>query len=117
MFQVNENEFETLRCQIGTSNESRGGRRYTAYVFTDQGLDMLSSVLQSKEATVINIQIVRAFVAMREALSTHVGLARKLEQLEYKLGQHAEEVASLFEAIKQLMPPSPRRNTEWVSDP
>lgn len=68
---------------------------------------MLSSVLQSKEATQINIQIIRAFVAMREALSAHTELARKLEQLEYRLGNHDEEIATLFEAIKQLMTPIP----------
>ena len=68
---------------------------------------MLSSVLQSKEAAMINIQIIRAFVVMREVISSHVELARKLEQLEYKLGQHDEEIASMFEAIKQLMAPLP----------
>lgn len=64
---------------------------------------MLASVLQSQEAAMINIQIVRAFVAMREAMATSVELGRKLEQLEYRLGQHDDEIASLFEAIKQLM--------------
>lgn len=68
---------------------------------------MLSSVLQSKEAAMINIQIIRAFVTMREFISSHVELARKLEQLEYRLGQHDEEIASMFEAIKQLMVPLP----------
>ncbi len=77
------------------------------YAFTEQGVAMLSSVLQSKEAAIINIQIIRAFVAMREFISTHVELARKLEQLEYRLGQHDEEIASMFEAIKQLMMPLP----------
>jgi hypothetical protein len=55
----------------------------------------------------ISIQIIRAFVAMREFISTHAELARKLEQLEYRLGQHDEEIASMFEAIKQLMAPLP----------
>lgn len=68
---------------------------------------MLSSVLNSKEAAQVNIQIVRAFVAMREAISAHVELARKLEQLEHRLGLHDEEIASMFEAIKQLMAPLP----------
>jgi hypothetical protein len=70
---------------------------------------MLSSVLQSKEASMINIQIVRAFVVMREALATHIELSRKLEQLEYRLGHHDEEIASMFEAIRQLMTPLPGR--------
>ena len=64
---------------------------------------MLASVLQSKEAAMINIQIVRAFVAMRETIATSAELARKLDQLEYRLGQQDEDIASLFEAIKQLM--------------
>lgn len=107
MFQLTDEELTALRCQTGTSKEGRGGRRYFPYAFTEQGVAMLSSVLQSKEAVIINVQIVRAFVAMREVISTHVELARKLEQLEYRLGQHDEEIASLFEAIKQLMAPIP----------
>lgn len=103
MFRLSDQELTDLRCQIGTSNEGRGGRRYHPYVFTEQGVAMLASVLQSKEAAMINIQIVRAFVAMREAIATSADLARKLEQLEYRLGQQDDDIASLFEAIKQLM--------------
>lgn len=107
MFILSNQEVTALRCQIGTSKKGRGGRRYQISVFTEQGVAMLSSILQSKESTMINIQIVRAFVAMRETLSTNVELSRKLEQLEYKLGNHDDEIASLFEAIKQLMMPLP----------
>ena len=108
MFQLSDQEVTDLRCQIGTSSSSSyGGRRYRPLAFTEQGVAMLSSVLQSKEAAVVNIQIIRAFVAMREFISTHTELARKLEQLEYRLGQHDEEIASMFEAIKQLMAPLP----------
>ena len=109
MFQLSEQDITNLRCQIGTSSSSYGGRRYRPLVFTEQGVAMLSSVLQSKEAAMINIQIIRAFVAMREFISSHVELARKLEQLEYRLGQHDEEIASMFEAIKQLMAPPPAK--------
>ena len=66
---------------------------------------MLSSVLKSKEAALVNIEIMRAFVRMREAISAHAELSRKLEQLEYRLGKHDDEIAGLFEAIKQLMKP------------
>ena len=66
---------------------------------------MLSSVLHSKEAAVVNVQIMRTFVAMREIFTTHVELSRKLEQLENRLGHHDQEIAGLFEAIKQLMVP------------
>lgn len=103
MFQLSDQELADLRCQIGTSSSTYGGRRYHPYAFTEQGVAMLASVLQSKEATMINIQIVRAFVAMREAIATSAELARKLEQLEYRLGQQDDDIASLFEAIKQLM--------------
>ncbi len=107
MFRLLDQEVANLRCQFGTSSSSYGGRRYLPLVFTEQGVAMLSSVLQSKEAAIINIQIIRAFVAMREFISTHAELARKLEQLEYRLGQHDEEIAAMFEAIKQLMAPLP----------
>lgn len=111
MFQLSNQEVTNLRCQIGTSSSTYGGRRYRPLVFTEQGVAMLASVLQSQDAVSVNIQIVRAFVAMREALSTNVELARKLEQLEYRLGQHDDEIASLFEAIKQLMIfPSQKKN-------
>jgi phage regulator Rha-like protein len=103
MFQLWNQEVEDLRSQFATSNEGRGGRRYRPFAFTEQGVAMLASVLQSKEAALINFQIVRAFVAMREAIATSAELARKLEQFEYRLGQHDDDIASLFEAIKQLM--------------
>ena len=114
MFQLSDQELKDLRCQIGTSSSSYGGRRYRPLVFTEQGVAMLSSVLQSKEAASINIQIVRVFVAMRETISSHGELARKLEQLEYRLGQHDDEIASLFEAIKQLMKPLPTKKRERI---
>jgi hypothetical protein len=114
MFQLTTQELENLRCQIGTSKMYRGGRRYPPYAFSEHGVAMLASVLQSKEAALINIQIVRAFVAMRETISTHVELALKLEQLEYRLGQHDDEIASLFEAIKQLMKPLPEKKKNRI---
>lgn len=114
MFTLSLQELKDLRCQIGTSSSSYGGRRYVPYVFTEQGVALLASVLQSKEAAMINIQIVRAFVAMREALTTHVELARKLEQLEYHLGQHDDDISALFEAIKQLMAPAPPKKKHRI---
>lgn len=107
MFQLSNRESESLRCQFGTSNAGRGGRRYQPYVFSEQGVAMLSSVLHSREAALINIQIIRAFVAMREALALHKDLAAQLEQLERRLGAHDTEINALFEAIKQLMTPPP----------
>ena len=110
-FQLSNQEVIDLKCQIGTSSSWGGRRRSTPYAFTEQGVAMLSGVLQSQEAATVNVQIMRAFIAMREALSAHVELARKLEQLEYRLGHHDDEISALFEAIRQLMiPPSkPKR--------
>lgn len=112
-FQLSDQEVTDLKCQIGTSNSRGGRRRSKPYAFTEQGVAMLSSVLRSNEAGVVNVQIMRAFVAMREAISLHKELSFKFEQLEYRIGKHDDEIAALFEAIKQLMlpigPPKKRR--------
>jgi len=99
-FQLTENEFEDLRCQIGTSRW--GGRRYLPYAFTEQGVAMLSSVLRSKRAVQVNIEIMRAFVRLREILATHKDLARKLEALEKR---YDSQFRVVFDAIRQLMTP------------
>lgn len=83
------------------------GVRRRPYAFTEHGVAMLSSVLNSDRAIEVNIAIMRAFVRLREILSTHKDLARKLEDLERKLGQHDDKFAVVFEAIRQLMAPSP----------
>ncbi len=75
------------------------------YVFTEQGVAMLSSVLRSKRAILVNIVIMRAFVKLRQILSTHKALAHKLEQLEKKIEKHDGEIRTIFEAIRQLMTP------------
>src|SRR5437870_5079988 len=80
MFQLTKEEAERLRFQIGISKPGRGGRRYVPYVFTEQGVAMLSSVLRSKRAVHVNIAIMRAFVRLRQILATHKELARKLEE-------------------------------------
>ena len=102
MFQLDAQEFESLRFQLGISNLGRGGRRYCPYAFTEQGVAMLSSVLHSKQAVHVNIEIMRAFVRFRELLATHKDLARKLEELEKK---YDEQFAVVFRAIRELMAP------------
>jgi len=78
-------ETEVLRCQIGTLKTGRGKhRKFLPYVFTEQGVAMLSSVLRSKRAVLVNIEVVRAFVRLREMLSSNADLARKLAALEGK---------------------------------
>jgi len=108
MIQLTEEEAEFLRCQFGISNEGRGGRRYLPYAFTEQGVAMLSSVLRSPRAVKVNIDIMRAFVKLRQLLATHVDLVRKLEDLEKK---YDSQFKIVFEAIRQLMikPEPPRK--------
>ena len=101
---------ENLRLQSATS--SYGGRRYLPYVFTEQGVVMLSSVINSERAIMVNIAIMRAFVRLREILLTHKDLAVKIEALELKyknhdmkLSEYDAHIEAIFEAIKQLMVP------------
>lgn len=104
MFQVTDEEADFLRSQIVTSKTGRGGRRTLPYAFTEQGVAMLSSVLRSEQAVHVNIEIMRAFVRMRAAISTNSDLARQIEGLEKK---YDAQFKSVFEAIRQLMlPPS-----------
>jgi phage regulator Rha-like protein len=111
MFQLTKEEADSLRFQIGMSKtKGRGGRRYLPYAFTEQGVAMLSSVLNSERAVHVNIAIMRAFVKLREILSINKELAHKLAQLERKIEKHDEEIKLIFDAIRQLMtPPEPKR--------
>lgn len=106
MFQLTNQEFIDLRSQSVTSS-SWGGRRYAPYVFTEQGVAMLSSVLNSDRAIEVNILIMRAFVKLREMISTNKDLAKKLEDLEKK---YDSQFKMVFDAIRQLMtPPEPNK--------
>ena len=105
MFQLTKKEYDSLRSHFATSKERRGGRRYLPYSFTEQGVAMLSSVLNSERAIQVNIAIMRVFVKIRKILSTHKELAHKLSQLERKIEKHDEEIQAIFEAIRQLMIP------------
>jgi hypothetical protein len=105
MFQLTADEAEALRSQFVTSN--RGGRRYLPFVFTEQGVAMLSSVLNSERAIQVNIIIMRAFVRLRELLATHHDLARKIEALERKYAAHDVQFKVVFEAIRKLTEPAP----------
>jgi len=106
MFRLTREEVTHLRSQIVTS--SYGGRRYLPFAFTEQGVAMLSSVLHGSRAVKVNIEIMRAFVKLRQLLATHVDLARKLEDLEKK---YDSQFRVVFEAIRQLMtePEPPRK--------
>ena len=105
-FQLTDQEFQSLRSQFVTSNR-RGGRRYRPYAFTEQGVAMLSSVLESKRAVQVNIEIIRTFVRLRRMLASNEELARKLAALERKYDAQFKVV---FDAIRELMaPPTPKR--------
>lgn len=108
MFQLRKDEAAALRSQIATSNTGRGGRRYAPYVFTEQGVAMLSSVLRSKTAIAVNIEIMRAFVELRRAAISYAAIEKRLEQIERGMGEHDEQLEQVFGALRQLMAPPPR---------
>jgi ORF6N domain len=106
MFQLTKEEYDGLRSQIVTSN-GRGGRRYRPFAFTEQGVAMLSSILNSPRAIQVNIEIMRTFVRLRRLLETNTELARRLDELEQK---YEAQFGIVFDAIRQLMaPPDPPR--------
>lgn len=109
MFQLTSDEFATLRSQFVTLETGRGKYpKYSPYAFTEQGVAMLSSVLRSPRAVKVNIEIMRAFVRLRQLLATHADLARKLDALEKK---YDAQFRIVFEAIRELMtePEPPRK--------
>jgi hypothetical protein len=106
MFQLSEKEFANLKSQIVTSSWG-GSRRARPYAFTEQGVAMLSSVLNSKRAIHVNIEIMRAFVRLRQMLSAHKELERRLDALE---GKYDSQFKIIFDAIRALMePPAPQK--------
>ena len=113
MFPITEQELANLRSQFVTSSlpsRNWGGRRNAPYAFTEQGVAMLSGVLTSPRAIKVNVEIMRAFVRLRQVLASHRELARKLEELERHLRNHDEQIEAIFDAIRQLMTqPEPDR--------
>lgn len=99
-FQLTAEEDEALRCQIGTSNDGRGGRRYLPFVFTEHGVAMLSSVLRSDRAADVNVAIMRTFVKLREILGTNEDLARKV-------ATHDHQIDVLFRHVENMLTPVP----------
>ena len=111
VFQLNAKEFANLKSQFVTS--SWGGlRRARPYAFTEQGVAMLSSVLNSPRAVKVNISIMRAFVRLRETLETNRELARRFSELEGRVGKHDEEIAAIIDAMRRLMAPPARPRRE-----
>ena len=107
MFLLTNKEVAALRSQFATSKrKGKGGRRYSPYVFTEQGVAMLSSVLNSERAIEVNIQIMRAFVALQRWVLSHEALRRKVDNLEKKYDGQFQIV---FTALKKLMAPPPKK--------
>jgi len=113
MFQITEEEFENLRFHFGTPRW--GGQRYRPYAFTENGVAMLSSVLNSDRAIQVNIQIMRTFTKIREMIASHKDLAKRLDELERK---YDKQFRVVFEAIRQLMipPESKRKKIGFLRD-
>ena len=118
MFQLTSEEHENLISQFAISslNSAWGGRRHSPYAFTEQGVAMLSGILRSKQAVQVNVAIMRAFVKLREMLSSHKELGQKLAQLEHRIAKHDGDIQAIFDAIRQLMaPPSgPTRSVRRI---
>ncbi len=103
-FQLTEEEWKSLISQTVTSNTGRGGRRKLPWVFTEQGVAMLSSVLRSARAVQVNIAIMRTFVRLREMLATHKDIARKI-------AEHDRQIANLYAHVERLLRfPEPKKN-------
>jgi hypothetical protein len=123
MLQLTAPEWAALRSQFVTLKPGRGQhRKYLPYAFTEQGVAMLSSVLRSPRAISVNIEIMRAFVRMREMLASNHELAKRIDQLEARIGKklatHDEAIAAILSAIRELMhaPPPKRRSIGFTAD-
>ena len=111
MFQLTMQETKSLRLQFATSKKGRGGRRYLPYAFTQEGVAMLSGVLNSPRAVQANILIMRTFTKLREIIATNELIRQKIEELERKYTDHDQQFKIVFEAIRELLnsPKPPRK--------
>jgi phage regulator Rha-like protein len=103
MFELTGEENEFLRCQIGTSKVGRGGARYLPMAFTEQGVAMLSSVLNSEKAVDVNIQIIRVFTKMRQMLMDNAELRLEIEKVKRKLENHGKNIELVFDYLDELL--------------
>lgn len=115
MFQLASQELANLKSQIVISSSAWGGRRTVPYAFTQEGVAVLSGVLKSKRAVAINIQIMRAFVRMRDMLETNGKLAAKLKEIEDRLDMNDQNVVTIMHALREHLrqpPPQPRKRSD-----
>jgi ORF6N domain len=108
MFQLSAEEFTDLKSQSVISSGGHGGRRKRPLVFTEQGVAMLAGVLRSDRAIAVNIEIMRAFVELRRIAGSYALIEKRLEQIERGMGEHDEQLGQIFNALRQLMAPTPQ---------
>ena len=118
MFEMTKVELQNWRSQIVTSNSEKMGLRYLPYCFSEQGVAMLSSVLNSKQAIEVNIRIIRIFTKMREVIFSNKDIVIKLGQLERSIQSHDNDIQVIFEALKQLLNPKqlPKKRIGFKSE-
>jgi len=111
MFALSKKELKDWRCQFGTSNSDKIGLRYTPFAFTEHGILMLSSVLNSERAIQVNIQIMRAFSKLREVLAAH-------KQIQKKIEEHDHQIRRIFQIIEQLLTPptTPKKRIGFLTE-
>ena len=118
MFEMNKKEFESWRTQNATSKEDRKGLRYAPFCFTEQGVTMLSCVLNSDSVINVNIQIIRIFTKMKEMLLTNKDILLQVQKIEMKLTEHDKDIKLIFEYLKNLLnpPQEPRKRIGFKPD-
>jgi hypothetical protein len=109
MFELTHEELENWRCHFGTTKREKMGLRRPPFAFTEHGVLMLASVLNSSRAILVNIRLVRIFVKLRTYLATTEEFRERLEKLEMQFSGHDEKILLLFEYIKRLVRPEPVR--------
>jgi phage regulator Rha-like protein len=112
MFQLTKKEFDSLRSQIATSNK-RGGTRYMPFAFTEQGVGMLSAVLNSGKAVQMHIAIVRAFVALKEFALNYKDLAGQIHAIRKTVTSHSEQLNQIYDAIENMLEEKEEKKRSW----
>ena len=115
MFEMTKTELAYWREENATGKEDKMGLRYAPFCFTEQGVTMLSCILNSERAIEVNIRVIRIFTKLREMLLTHKDILLKLEQMEKKITGHDENIQMIFEALRQLLQPAivPRKRVGY----
>ena len=117
MFEMNAEELQHWRSHFVTSNADKMGLRYPPFCFTEQGVAMLSSILNSETAIQVNIQIIRVFTKMKQAILDNKEIFLSIEKMEKKLTQHDEELQTVFKVLKKLLQQPEEKNRNRIGFP